>query len=126
MRKASNLTKDITAENGTTATWTYGIRVKRQLDTTTSVPTGMNTAAKSGDLIGWIVIDKDPTGSAIYSPAANSMRLKVEVRGRQIIPSDPSARIYTASGIQVKPGKTLLPGLYIVSSKDDSVKLILR
>lgn len=126
MRKASNITQSVTAEDGTTRLLTYGMRVKRQTDATSTIPTGMNTASKSGDLMGWIVIDNDRTGSSISTPASSHSKLFVEVRGRHIYPSDPAARIYTAAGTRVRSGQQLLPGLYIVSNNRESVKLMLR
>ena len=126
MRKASTINKSVTGEEGTSGNLVYGMRVKRQMDGTATIPTGMNTAAKSGDLMGWIVIDNDPTGSSISTPADHRSKLLVEVRGRQIYPNDPAARIYTAAGMAVRSGQSLLPGLYIVTNRHESVKLILR
>ncbi len=59
-RKASDITITTSTDTEAEATRIIGMKVRRQVDPTASIPSGMNTAAKTGDHIGWIAIDLDP------------------------------------------------------------------
>ena len=105
---------------------TYGMRIRRQMDATATIPTGMNTAEKSGDYMGWIVIDQDPTAVGIATLHQPQEQFLVEVKGRKIVPSDPTARIYSTTGMQVKAGSWTAPGIYIVTNGKASTKVVVR
>ena len=125
-RKNSDLTRSVQDEQGEEITETYGFRVRRQMDGTATIPSGQNTAAKSGDYLGWIAIDHDPTATRIVAPLLPQQQFLVEVRQGRILPSDPSARIYTTSGTQVQAGTILPRGIYIVTNGRAATKVFVR
>ncbi|MCR5180843.1 MAG: hypothetical protein K6C30_06465 [Bacteroidaceae bacterium] len=125
-RKYSDITRKITDAQGEEITETYGIRIRRQMDSTAEIPTGTNTASKSGDYVGWLAIDKDPTTTGITTPALPHNQFLVEVKGRVISPSDPTARIYSSSGMSVKAGTRVAPGIYVVTNGRATTKVMVR
>ena len=109
MRRYSDITKEITDADGNTETVTYGIRVRRQVDSSASVPVGSNTATKTGDYIGWIVIaDANDQGVVgIGDLIAQPTRL-----------ASRSALIYDLSGRPVGTNPaSLKPGIYVRGNK---------
>ena len=111
-RKNSDLTRSVQNEQGEEITETYGFRVRRQMDGT--------------DSLGWIAIDHDPTATRIVAPLLPQQQFLVEVRQGRILPSDPSARIYTTSGTQVQAGTILPRGIYIVTNGRAATKVFVR
>ncbi len=124
-RKASNVTVSAAGDDGTTQSRVTGMRVRRQVDATSTIPTGQNTAARTGDLIGWVVIDTDPTYDAVLHPYSSASRLAVSVVGRRIVTSSPRAHIYNIGGTEVPSGSQLPAGLYIVSDGRESIKVLI-
>ena len=111
-----------------------GIRVKRQVDETT---TSKDKNSKStGDYMGWFILSTDPaaTGSeplvfggqadAIRQPHAES--LAVTTHGRMILSTDRQARAYNLHGQQVSLGQQLPAGIYVVTNGKQSVKVSVR
>ncbi len=125
-RKNSDLTRTVQDEQGEDVTETYGFRVRRQMDGTATIPSGQNTADKTGDFLGWIAIDHDPTATRIVAPFLPQQQFLVEVRQGRVFPSDPTARIYTASGTQVQAGTILPRGIYIVTNGRATTKVFVR
>lgn len=125
-RKNSDLTRESSDGQGATITEVYGFRVRRQMDGTASIPAGSNTAEKSGDYLGWIAIDHDPAATGISTPLLPQRQFVVEVRGRRILPSDPNARIYSASGLQIQSGINVPRGVYIVTNGRATTKVYVR
>lgn len=125
-RKNSDITRTIKNEQGADIEAVYGFRVRRQMDGTATIPSGSNTAEKSGDYLGWIALDHDPSATGIVAPLLPQQQFLIEVQGRRIIPSDPTARIYTSSGMQVQVGTQLPLGLYIVTNGRTSTKIFVK
>jgi hypothetical protein len=126
-RKYSDMTVATTASDGEEVTETYGVRIRRQMDGTATIPSGSNTPAVSGDYLGWLVIDHDPNVSVgISAPLIPQQQFIVEIQNRRIVPSDPTARIYSLSGAQVKAGVGVLPGVYLVTNGKASVKVLVK
>ena len=125
-RKYSDMTTTLKVDEEQSVNLTYGMRIRRQMDATATIPTGMNTAEKSGDYMGWIVIDQDPTAVGIATLHQPQEQFLVEVKGRKIVPSDPTARIYSTTGMQVKAGSWTAPGIYIVTNGKASTKVVVR
>ena len=114
-RKASDITEKVTNGNGEEETRILGMKVRRQVDPTATIPTGMNTAAKSGDLIGWIAIDVNPQPtSAIHNPQSDLQS------------TGAATRIYTSDGRMVTSKGNLRPGLYILTDGHRSRKMIVK
>ena len=80
----------------------------------------------SGDYLGWIAIDHDPAATGITTPLLPQRQFVVEVRGRRILPSDPKARIYSASGLQIQSGTNVPRGVYIVTNGRATTKVYVR
>lgn len=129
IRKSSDITRTITDEEGNRKNLIYGIRVRRQVDPSATIPTGQNTADKSGDTIGWIVIDDD-SEAANSIPAIKSKstekQLFVKTVGRRIQPNDSRARIFDVSGREVPTDSPLSAGIYLVTNGRQSVKVSIR
>lgn len=125
-RKNSDMTTTSQVEGEEDVTLIYGMRIRRQMDGTATIPSGTNTAEKSGDYMGWIVIDPDPTTVGIATLRQPQEQFLVEVKGRKIVPSDPTARIYSSTGMQVKAGSWTAPGVYIVTNGKASTKVVVR
>jgi len=126
-RKNSDILTTMANAEGVEETVQYGIRVRRQMDPTVTIPTGGNNAEKNGDFIGWIAIDKAPQGINVGVLSPNASRdFVVNVEGRSIVPSDPKARIFNVNGLQVKAGVTLPAGIYVATNGKRSIKVLVR
>jgi len=126
-RKNSDILTTMANAEGVEETVQYGIRVRRQMDPTVTIPTGGNNAEKNGDFIGWIAIDKAPQGINVGVLSPNACRdFVVNVEGRSIVPSDPKARIFNVNGLQVKAGVTLPAGIYVATNGKRSIKVLVR
>lgn len=109
MRKYGNISKEITNADGNTEVVTYGIRVRRQVDTSASIPAGSNTAAKTGDYIGWIVI-ADANDQGVVGIG--------DLTGETTKRAARTATIYDLSGRPVGTNPaTLKPGIYVRDNK---------
>jgi hypothetical protein len=125
-RKYSDMTTTSKVEGEEDVNLIYGMRIRRQMDGTATIPSGTNTAEKSGDYMGWIAIDQDPTAVGIATLHQPQEQFLVEVKGRKIVPSDPTARIYSSTGMQVRAGSWTAPGIYIVTNGKASTKVVVR
>ena len=129
MRQASTITRSVTTEDDETETLTYGVRVRRQVDPTAAVPTGQNTASKTGDTIGWIVVDSDNESVGIadipYS-TSSPQGPAYTVSNRRIYTTDQQTSIHHISGQGIEPGTPVAPGIYILSSHGKSVKIFVK
>ena len=118
-RKASDITEKVTNEDDEEVTRIVGIKVRRQVDPTATIPSGMNTVAATGDLIGWIAIDLDPQLTAIADP-------RIDRTANSLHPEDATTRILTTDGRIIPNGTTLRPGLYILTDGQRSRKFIVK
>ena len=125
-RKYADMSSATENEQGESVINTYGMRIRRQMDGTATIPTGSNTDNKNYDIVGWFAIDKDPTAVGITSPRQPQQLFAVEIRDHRIIPSDPKARIYTLSGTRIQPGNWAAPGVYVVTNGRASTKVIVH
>ena len=127
MRRAADNTINVTNDEGNEETLTYGIRVRRQMDSSIAASTiGTNTAAANGDEIGWVVIADAPViDDAITEAKSAGSKLTIEVRDRAIYTSA-SARIYTLSGVKVQPATRLPQGIYLVTDGTNSQKVYVK
>ena len=125
-RKNADISRTIQDDNGNDIDEIYGMRVRRQMDGTATIPTGTNTADKSGDYLGWIAIDHDPTATGIFTPLLPQKQFLVEVRGRRILPSDPTAHIYNTSGQRMLSATPLPRGIYVVTNGKASTKVLVK
>ena len=117
-RKASDITVKITNDAGEQETRITGMYVRRQVDPTATIPSGMNTASKTGDHIGWIVIDRDPAVNAIHDMDGD------RASGFQF--GAAATRIFTTDGRLVPAGSVLRPGLYIFTDGRSSRKIMVK
>lgn len=117
-RKASDITVRVTDENGETQSRLIGMKVRRQMDPTATIPTGENSAAKSGDIIGWVAIDVDPLQTAITTPQA--------ALAQPLRHGAPDTRTYTTDGQLISPTAPLRPGLYILTDGQRSRKMMVK
>lgn len=119
-RKASDITVKVTNDAGEEETRIIGMNVRRQVDPTATIPSGMNSAAKTGDLIGWIAIDRktQPT-TGIHTPQNG-------LASGELQPGNAATRIFTSDGRLLPSNAALRPGLYILTDGQRSRKLMVK
>ena len=80
----------------------------------------MNSAAKTGDLIGWIAIDRktQPT-TGIHTPQNG-------LASGELQPGNAATRIFTSDGRLLPSNAALRPGLYILTDGQRSRKLMVK
>ncbi|MBO4906863.1 MAG: hypothetical protein J5486_07505 [Bacteroidaceae bacterium] len=126
MRRVADNTVKVTDDDGNAITYTYGIRVRRQMDPSlTSATIGTNKASENGDVIGYMVIADAPIEDAVRDLAEPTQQLDIEVRNRAIYTSA-SARIYNINGAGVQAGTPLPRGVYVVTSGQKSRKVYVK
>ncbi len=126
MRRAAENTEKVTDADGNSTTLTYGIRVRRQMDTSVASSTfGTNTASANGDIIGWIIVADDASIEDAIAGTPAASELQVEVRDGAIYATQP-VRIYAISGAEVQPATRLAKGIYVVTNGRKSVKVNVR
>ena len=125
MRKYSNISvADEAAADGVDCL--TGIKVRRQMDASVTFDTKtQNRYNIDGDYIGWIVISTLPGAVGLHNVDAIH-RLNVQVLGRTICPTNPSARIYTVNGRQVPARTSVPPGIYVVTDGRQTTKVVVR
>ncbi len=93
------------------------------------VPTAVPAVEKLGaSSYSWElrVAEVLPTGIEEH-PAEQMNKIKVNVVNRQIVVEGAESwKIHTPAGLLVSVGKRLDPGIYIVSSKEESVKVVVK
>lgn len=125
MRQAS-LSKD---ESG----FVVGGNYRRQVDPTTTCKDA-NTAAASGDLLGFFIISNDPDGTsedapiitAIHDVINQAKAFAVSV-SRGVIQCDkPGVSAYNAAGQRVTVGKRVPAGVYVVTDGRSTQKVVVK
>ncbi|MBO4801040.1 MAG: hypothetical protein J5545_04155 [Bacteroidaceae bacterium] len=125
-RKAADITVNQENGDGVTETFICGIKVRRQVDPTATIPTGLNAASKTGDLIGWVVIDIDAGQTGISAFEGDTSTLPYSIQNGTFTTYNSSVRAFTLDGVQIRSGAVLKPGLYIIYDGKKSKKLLVK
>ena len=123
LRCMSNITKD--GDDG--ETYVIGMRIKKQVDETTSAS---YTGSDTGEVFGWIMlVDDDSDANSVKDIIADhaGQGMKVAVVGRSIrVSGATDYELFSANGARVSSGSPLLPGVYVVKSGKKATKVVVR
>lgn len=123
LRRVNNITQ--TGADG--EEYIVGIRVKKQVDETT---TAAYTASSTGESFGWVLlVDDDSSPNAIRDiEVARPIQSLVKVAdGRRIVvEGNATYEIFTINGAKVVAGQSLQPGVYVVKVGKTATKVIIR
>ncbi|MBR3456356.1 MAG: hypothetical protein IKH26_13675 [Bacteroidaceae bacterium] len=121
LRRVSDMTQ--TGEDG--ETYVVGMRIKKQVDETTSAG---YTAATTGEAFGWVLLvdDDGPVDAVrdIISDRSGMPLVKVDANRRIVVSG--AYELFTASGTKVAPGSSLAPGVYLVKVGKKTTKVVVR
>lgn len=122
-RLASYITDETVIEDSTVETCT-GMRIVRQTDKTdTDLP--VDNASINGDLMGWIIVSDNPNYTSITDIKNEQPRMYISNR-RIIIEGDEPYEIYNSNGIRFASDATLPSGIYIVKTKHQKTKVVIK
>lgn len=130
LRKASEITKTVTDEDGETHSYVVGARVRRYVDKSLT-SSGVDTRT-TADNMSWLAIytPSDYVPSAISSPAVSSQgtQLAVHVSPNRTITVEGHSdfQLYTLGGASVDTSSPLAPGIYFVRAGLMTQKVIVR
>ena len=133
--RGSGRTKTYRDEDSNKYTYYYGMRTTRICDLSEQSASTVNNPASTADVVGWVAIH----GSLTYTPESTTGIDKVtavgyadnplEVRVKNRIVSVKGVTdfdLYTVGGVQVAPGATQEPGVYIVRYGKQSAKVLIQ
>lgn len=124
LRLQRYVTKTVTTD-GESETKTIGAALLRQVDKSAGIKTDL--AAYNGDYIGWVAVSDDKTLIDAVTEVNAEIPFAVSVSGRTIrVDGAPQARIYSMSGVPVRAGVPVAPGLYVVVCGRQSVKVSVK
>lgn len=123
---------DITADKASIYSGaTYGTRIKRQIDATSS-NLDFSKDKKSADALGWVVIANYEEGLAeptSIRPAISTPQddFNIIVAYRRIfVPGTTPYNVYSVSGTKANNHQALQPGIYIVKRGNESKKVVVK
>ncbi len=109
-----------------------GFNVRRQDDPTST--STISTSLDNGDYMGWFIISNDPNGTGDEQPAITPTAISqikpwdmgYSISNRIITTNDPSARIYNTGGQEVSAGAKLSPGIYFITTNNQTRKVVVK
>lgn len=111
--------------------YTTGIRVRRQVDTS-STTTDKNTS-KFADALGWVVIanygENGSIPNAIQAIVANNNNANLLINvsdGHVNVLGHDNFEVFSISGMKINEKSKLNPGAYIIKAGDKSCKMIIK
>jgi len=123
LRRVSDIIK--TGDDG--ETYVVGMRIKKQVDETTSAG---YTSATTGESFGWLLlVDDDGPVNAVRDIIAERSAMplvKVDSNRRVIVNGSGAYEVFTANGTKVAAGSPLLPGVYVVKVGKLATKVVVR
>lgn len=122
-RLASYLTDETVIEDNTVETCT-GIKIVRQTDNTdTDMP--IDNATLNGDLMGWIIVSDNPNHTSVTDVKNEQPRMYISNR-RIMVEGNEPYEIYNSNGIRFASDATLPSGIYIVKTKNQKTKVVIK
>lgn len=123
LRRVSDITK--TGEDG--ENYVIGMRIKKQVDETTSAG---YTSATTGESFGWVLLvdDDGPVNAVrdIISDRSAMPLVKVDANRRVIVNGTGAYELFTVNGTKVAAGSPLQPGVYVVKVGKNTRKIVVR
>jgi len=131
LRRTTERTKSMTDADGNSSLYTYGVYMKRIVDTSVTDKSQSDKKA-TADNVGWFAISTSKIGTTttITSPSvtAQSNQLKVNVSANRTISvaGQPNFKVYTMGGSSVNPNQPLPQGIYLVQANGMTQKIVVR